>query len=83
MSSTSQAARVVFGGALQGYQVISSVLHASVVAVARCDHGECAVYRRAVGGKRYNGADAVYTPWRASLGGEALAWCAERGSLVG
>ncbi|AUX41558.1 uncharacterized protein SOCE26_029790 [Sorangium cellulosum] len=36
----------------------NSVVHASVVAVARCDTGECAVYRRAVGAKRHNGADA-------------------------
>ncbi|WP_437304854.1 glycosyl hydrolase family 28-related protein [Sorangium sp. So ce388] len=37
----------------------NSVVHASVVAVARNDNGECAVYRRALGAKRQSSALAV------------------------
>ncbi|WP_437632033.1 right-handed parallel beta-helix repeat-containing protein [Sorangium sp. So ce854] len=36
----------------------NSVVHASVVAVARSEDGECAVYRRAVGARRNAGVDA-------------------------
>ncbi|WP_437503233.1 glycosyl hydrolase family 28-related protein [Sorangium sp. So ce1099] len=48
-----------------------SVVHASVVAMARSDNGECAVYRRVLGARRNTGAPAEVVGAVQTIGADA------------
>jgi hypothetical protein len=48
----------------------NSVVHASIVAVARCNNGESAVYRRALGAKRHNPNEAAAVGTAQTIGSD-------------